>query len=66
MRHFLRDEVESILIGLRAALGWVCSVLDPQDSINELLNCVLCGFGQENGGLMRTAALVESIPIFNS
>ncbi len=22
--------------------AWVCSVLDPQDSIKELMNCVLC------------------------
>ncbi len=22
--------------------AWVCSVLDPQDAIKELFNCVLC------------------------
>ncbi len=33
---------------------WVCSVLDPQDAINELIKCVLRVVGQENGGLMWT------------
>ncbi len=29
--------------------AWVCSVLDPQDSINELLNCVLQPLEEEKG-----------------
>ncbi len=34
----------------------VYSVFDPQDSIKELLNCVLRLVGQQNGGPMWTAA----------
>jgi len=37
--------------------AWVCSVLDPQDSIKELLNCVLRVIGYENGDPVLTAAL---------
>ena len=29
-------------VGSKPLQAWVCSVLDPQDSIKELLNCVLC------------------------
>ena len=32
--------------------AWVCSVLDPQDSIKELFNCVLRVVGNKNGGPM--------------
>ena len=44
----------------------VCSVLDPQGAINELLNCVLRVVGNENGGPMWTAALEQcgiSLPV---
>jgi len=41
--------------------AWVCSVLDPQDSINELLNCVWAWIyllrEKKNGGPVWTAAL---------
>ena len=30
-------------VGSKALRAWVCSVLDPQDSIKELMNCVLDG-----------------------
>ncbi len=35
----------------------VCSPLDRQDAINELFKCVLRVVGNENGGLVLTAAL---------
>ena len=34
-------------VGSKALRAWVCSVLDPQDSIKELLNCVLRVSGQK-------------------
>jgi len=37
--------------------AWVCAVLDSQDSIKELMNCVLEELGKTNGHLMWTAAL---------
>ncbi len=43
-------------IGWNPFWAWVCSVLDPQDSIKELLNCVLRAIGYKNGGLVWTAA----------
>ncbi len=58
--------MSQFLLPTKPLWAWVCSVLDPRDSIKKLLNCILCGFGQENGDPMRTAALVESIPTFNS
>ena len=30
-------------LGWNPLWAWVCSVLDPQDAIKELLNCVLDG-----------------------
>ncbi len=46
---------------LRSKPLWacVCSVLDPQDSIKELLNCILRAVGEENGGPMWTAAYLQ-------
>ena len=32
----------------------------PQDSIKELMNCILRVIGQENGGPMWTAAVIEA------
>ena len=58
-RHFLRGENESIYMGSNPLWAWVCSVLDPQDSIKELMNCVLRSFGRKNGSPMWTAAEVE-------
>ncbi len=36
--------------------AWVCSVLDRQDAINELIKCVLRVVGRENGGPAWSAA----------
>jgi len=40
--------------------AWLSSVLDPQDSIKELLNCVLWLFGNTKGGPMWTGASVSA------
>ncbi len=44
-------------MGWEPLWAWLCSVFDPQDSINELLNCVLQVSGQQNGGPMGTAVI---------
>ncbi len=31
-------------MGWNPLWAWVCSVLDPQDAIKELMNCVLCNW----------------------
>ncbi len=43
-------------MGWNPLWAWVCCVFDPQDSIKELMNCVLRHIGQENGGPMWAAA----------
>ena len=42
--------------------AWVYAVLDPQDSIKELMNCVLKELGKTNGHLMWTAAYSRRYP----
>ncbi len=52
-------KMSQFYMGLDPLWAWVCSVLDPQDAIKELLNCVWWAIGQENGGPMWTAACCE-------
>ncbi len=33
--------MSKFLLGSEPLWAWVCSVLDPQDAIKELMNCVL-------------------------
>ncbi len=39
-----RESVGMTRVSSKPLRAWVCAVLDPQDSIKELLNCVLDGF----------------------
>jgi len=40
---------------------WVYAALDPQDSIKELMNCILRALRAKNSDPMWTAAVIEAI-----
>ncbi len=42
--------MSQFLLGSDPFWAWVYAVLDPQDAIKELLNCVLRVVGQKSGG----------------
>ena len=43
-------------MGWNPLWAWVCCVFDLQDSIKELIKCILRVVGNKNGGPMWTAA----------
>ncbi len=48
--------MSQFLLPTKPLWAWVYSVSDPQDSIKELMNCILRAFRQKSGGPMCTAA----------